>query len=144
MTTAAMHTKGVALKRGDGAGTEVFTLIAEITSFTGPTETAKQIDVTSFDSTSREFIGGLRDGGEISIEFNFVGKNAQQQGLRSDLANRVKRNFKLLLTDDPTTPTQVAFAAVLTSFSVKGGVDAAVVGSASMKLSGDPTWTYAT
>ena len=47
--TQAIHTQGTKLQRGDGAGPEVFTTIAVVISFTGPTETAKQVDVTSLE-----------------------------------------------------------------------------------------------
>lgn len=144
MTTKATSTAGVKLQRGDGGGPEVFTTIAEITNVSGPSESAAQIDVTSFDSTSREFIAGLRDGGEISFDFNFVGSNLQQQGLRADLGAGAKRNFKLILNDHLTTPTTISFAAIVTAFSgMNGGVDAAVTASCTLKLSGDPTYTYA-
>lgn len=145
MTTNATTSQGVQLKRGDGATpTEVFTLVAEIQNFNGPTEAAKQIDVSTLDSTAHEYIGGLTDGGEVQISGNFVGSNAQQQGLRADMLARTRRNFKLLLTDDNSSPTTAAFAAVVTSFSIKGGVDKQIEFSASLKISGLVTWTYKT
>lgn len=145
MTTKAISSQGVKLKRGDGAASnEVFTTIGEVLSFTGPTESAKQIDVTSLDSSSREYIAGLRDGGEVSFDFNLVCSDLMQRGIKSDLANRVTRNWTLELTDDQTSPTKIAFAAIVTSFSIKGTVDDRIVGSCSLKISGDATWTYHT
>jgi predicted secreted protein len=143
MTTKAKMTKGLRIQRGDGGGTEVFTTIGEITNFSGPNESADQVDVTSFDSTAREFIAGMNDNGEVSFDMNFLGNDAQQQGLRTDLRNGTLRNFKVLLADSTVSPTTFAFSAIVTSFDgPKGGVGQAVTASIKVKLSGQATVTY--
>lgn len=143
MTTSATSTKGIRLQRGDGGGTEVFTTIGEVTNIKGPSEKASQLDATSFDSTAMEFISGLSDSGEITFDMNFVGQNAQQQGLRTDLRNGTLRNFKLILNDHATTPTTVAFSAIVTAApDIAGGVNQVVKASCTLKVSGLPTWTY--
>lgn len=142
--TQAMQAQGVKIQRGDGGGTEVFTTIAEIHNFSGPTEKAKAIDVTNLDSQAKEFINGLMDPGEVTFEGNYVAGDAQQQGLRADLVNRVKRNFKILLTDDLVTPTAIAFTAVIQEFSIKGAADDKLSFNVSLKISGVPQITYHT
>lgn len=132
MATSAIPSQGVQFKRNA-------VLIGEITSINGPSESAKQIDVTSFDSTSREYIAGLRDGGEVSIDFNLIPGDTAQMGLRTDLAAGTAQPFTLTLTDDPATV--VSFSAIVTNFSIKGGVDDRLVGSATLKISGDVTYT---
>jgi predicted secreted protein len=145
MTTKAVSTAGVKLQRGDGATpTEAFATIAEVTSISGPNESAASIDVTSFDSTSREYIAGLRDGGEVSIEFNFVGDDVSQAGLRADFASGAKRNFTIDLDDATATLTvasKYAFAAVVTALGANFAVDDKITGSATLKISGDVTFT---
>lgn len=144
MTTKATNTKGIKLQRGDGGGPETFTLIGEITNIKGPSEKASPIDATSFDSVAMEFIGGLPDNGELTFDCNFIGGDTQQQGLRTDLRNGTKRNFKLILNDNVSTPTTVTFAAVVTAApEISGSVNAIVKGSCSVRISGQPTWTYA-
>lgn len=144
MATKAKSSKNVKLQRGDGGGTEVFTTIAEVTSVKGPSEKAAQIDATSFDSTGMEYISGLSDSGEVTFDVNFVGSDAQQQGLRTDLRAGTVRNFRLILNDHLTTPTTVAFAAIVTAApELNIGVNQVVKGSCSLKVSGTPTWTYA-
>ncbi len=145
MSSKASSSQKVILARGDGASpTEVFTKIGEITSWNGPTETAKQIDVTSVDSDAREFIAGLSDPGEVSFDGNFVADDASQLGLRADMAARVLRNFKLTLADATaalTKPTVIAFTAVVTKFEIKGSVDNKVDFAAALKISGVPVYT---
>lgn len=141
--TSAMQAQGVKIMRGNGeVGTETFTLIAEIATFTGPTESAKAIEVTNLDSESKEFINGLMDPGEVSFEGNYVAGDTAQKGLRADLLARVKRNFKMTLTDDLVTPTTITFAAVVTDFSLKGGTDDKLTFNCTLRISGTPIITY--
>lgn len=145
MPTRATSTTGVQIKRGDGATPELFNLVSQIHNFNGPSETAKQIDVSSFDSTAHEYISGLLDGGEVSFDFYWDPVNAQQLGCRTDLHNRTKRNFQIILADTQgVANTLITFTAVITAWSIKGGEDAAVDGSCSLKISGSPVITPAT
>jgi hypothetical protein len=147
MTTKATSTKGVKLQRGDGGGPETFTTIAEVLNFKGPTEKAPQLDATSFDSVAMEFIAGLPDNGEVTAEVQFIATDAQQQGLRTDLRNGTKRNFKLILNDMPSggsNPTSVSFAAIVTQAPELGGaVNQVVKGQIGLRISGQATWVYA-
>lgn len=145
MVTKAKASKGTRIQRGDGGGSEVFTTIGEVQSFNGPGETVESIDVTSFDSVAKEFIStGLPDGGDFTFDVNFVGSDAQQQGLRTDLRDGTLRNFKVILNDHASSPTTFAFSAVVT------GIDGPSAGqgeqykmSFTLKVSGQPTVTYA-
>jgi hypothetical protein len=144
--TKAKPTKNTQCLRGDGATpTEVFNLIGEVTSFSAPTVTTEEIEVTNFDSTAKEFISsGLADGGEISLEMNFVGSDLQQQGLRTDAYSGVTRNFRFIMNDHATTKTTVTFAAFVKMVDgPKGGVGEAYKTSVTLKVTGQPTWSYA-
>jgi predicted secreted protein len=148
MATKAVTTKALKLKRGDAATpTEAFTVIAEITNIAGPDESAAQIEATSFDSTAKEFIAALADSGEVSFDMNFIGDDAQQQGLRSDLRAGTKRNFKLIIPDRTleASCSTCSFAAIVTSLSgPQGGNDEKITQSCTLKVSGTPNWVYAT
>lgn len=58
----------------DGGSPASFTLIPEVRSISGPSETADEIDVTNLDSTGgrRENIQGFKDGDDIAVEMNYV------------------------------------------------------------------------
>jgi hypothetical protein len=143
MATNAKSSKGVKLQRGDGGGSEVFTTIGEVTNFKGPSEKAPQLDATSFDSTAMEFIAGLGDSGEVTFDILFVGSDAQQQGLRTDLRAGTLRNFKLNLNDHVSDPTIVSFSAIVTAApDIAASVNAVVKGSCTLKVSGQPIWHY--
>lgn len=147
MTTKATMTKFVQVQRGDGGSPETFTKIAEVNTFKGPASKAKELDATSFDSAGMEYIAGLTDGGDFSFDVNYVGTDPQQQGLRTDMTNGTKRNFKLVFNDMPvggSNATSVAFAAVVTEApSPSGNVNAIIKAGCTLKISGLPVWTYA-
>jgi len=143
--TKAKPTKNTQIQRGDGGAPETFTTIGEVTSFNAPQVTVDQIEVTNFDSSAKEFISsGLADGGEIGLELNFVGSDAQQQGLRTDCYAGTTRNFKFIMNDHPTTKTTVTFSAFVKMLDgPKGGVGEAYKTAITLKVTGTPTWSYA-
>jgi hypothetical protein len=145
MATRAKASKGTKVQRGDGGGSEVFTTIGEVLSFSGPGEATEEIDVTSFDSTSKEFISnGLPDGGEVTFEVNFVGPDAQQQGLRTDLREGTLRNFKIILNDHTVSPTTFSFAAVVKGLEgPSAGQGEQYKMSITLKVSGQAAVSYA-
>jgi hypothetical protein len=144
MTTKATSTRNIKLQRGDGGGSEVFTTIGEVTNIKGPTEKAPQLDATSFDSVAMEYIAGLPDNGELTFDLNFVGSDAQQQALRTDLRAGTARHFKLILNDNLVTPTTITFTAIVTGApEIAGSVNAVLKGSCSLRITGQATWVYA-
>jgi hypothetical protein len=145
MPSKAKAAKGTQLKRGDGATpTESFTTVGEVLNFSGPEGSAPAIDVTSFDSTATEVIAGLPDNGEVSFDTNFVGGNAQQQGLEADRIAGTLRNFRLQLNDNASSPTTYAFSAIVTKVGLAGGdSNQAYKLSITLRVSGATTKIYA-
>lgn len=144
MATKAKAAKNTKLKRGDGGSPETFTLVGEVRSISGPSESVETIDVTSQDSTAKEFISaGLVDGGEVTLEMNLIGSDAQQQGLRSDMVNGTLRNFKLELNDHATNPTTFSFSAIVTNMEPSAELGSQYSTSVTLKVSGLTTVTWA-
>lgn len=138
MTTTYIESQGMALARGDAATpTEAFTAIPQIITLDGPDGSASEIDITTLDSTAREFAMGLKDSGSISCEAVYDPDNAQHQGLRTDWNGRTLRNFELTLTNNPATVW--SFAAYVQTFSVTAGVDDVVRLNFALRISGDVT-----
>lgn len=146
MSTAAIAARGAMLKRGDGGGTEVFAEIAEVTNISGPSLKQDTVDVTSHQSAGgwREHVATLKDGGEISLELNFVPTNDTQDftvGLGLDMKNQTKRNFQLVFPDATleASRTKWSFSAFVSAFSVSAPHDGKLGGSVSLKVTGAPT-----
>lgn len=114
------------------------TTVAEVTSISGPAFTADSIDVTTHGSTARyrEFIQGLRDGGEISIEGNYTTASSSLIVTQLNTSATVTAVVTL-----PTTPSTTAFTAtvICTAFSTEAPVDGVIPFSASFKVTGQPT-----
>lgn len=130
---------GTELRRGDGEASESFVAIAEVTSISGPGLSRETIDVTSHQSPGQwmEFLGGLKDGGEVSFDINY--DPDQHDTLTDDFNDSAPRNYELAW---PTTPETVwDFAAILTGFEPEGPYDDKLSASVTLKVSGQPTLT---
>jgi hypothetical protein len=100
-------------------------LIGEVKSFNGPGGQAGDIDVTTLESTAKEFRRGLQDEGEISLECNFEPTDPGQIFCRVARAETGspfgQRNFEIVFPNSP--PTTLTFAAFVKGFAISGGVD---------------------
>ncbi len=114
-------------------------LIAEITNLGMPSMKADSIDITSEDSDDsfREFLAGLRDGGEISIEFNFIpGDTTGQIAMAADFAAGATKTATIALP--AAAATAWTFNGFLTAFSMSGAMDGKLMGAATIKITGNP------
>lgn len=144
MATKAKATKGVQFKIGDGATpTEAFTLISEVTNFQAPGATSSEIEVTSLDSEYVERIGGVKDGDQATLDYNYIFDDAGQQALAAAVGT--KKNFRIEL-NDAATPTRIAFSAIVTTVpGPSGGVnEAQKVSGVSLRVTGSVTVTPGT
>lgn len=140
MATTAIKGFGTLLKRGDAATpTEAFTAVGEALTISGPSYSAEAIDVTNMDSpnNAHEKIGeGLVDGGEISIEGNYIYDDAQQDGILTDMYAGTSRNWKIVLSNSQ----EIAFTGILTGWELSGMEKGSQVRfSATMAVTGKPT-----
>ena len=119
------------------------TTVAGVQNISGPSLTLETIDVTNHSSTSawREFVGGLKDGGEVTFDLVFdpvaaTHKNASG-GLLNLLTTRASGSFSLTFPDSGLTVW--SFTAFVTNFEPGEPVDGALMASATLKISGVPT-----
>ena len=128
---------GTQFKRGDGGGPEVFTAIADATGISGPGLSRETLDVTSHQSPEQwmEFVGGLKDGGEVSVDVNY--DPANHDALIADFDDDEPRNYQLVFPDPDETTW--AFSAILTGFEPDAPYDDKLSASLTFKVSGKPT-----
>jgi hypothetical protein len=134
MTTAAKAAYGVTLTRNGNT-------IAELTSIGAPKLSLDTQEVTSHQSSNsyREYIGTLLDGGEVSIEGNFISSDTNGQiGLITDMEAKTLQSFVI------TFPTSIVatwtFSALVTAFEIGDmAVDGTLTFSATLKISDKPT-----
>lgn len=134
--------KGTVLALGDGGGPEVFTQIAEVTSIAGPGLTADMLDVSSHSSPSsyREFVKGMKDAGEITLEINYAPGNATHKNAVGGLLDQFSKdqaNWELTFSD--AALTKWSFAAIVSAFEPSAPFDDKLTASITLKLTGVPT-----
>jgi predicted secreted protein len=130
---------GIELQRGDGVTpTEVFTAIGKVTNVSGPEIERETYDVTAHDSVDgwREFIGGLKDAGEVSIEVNYDPR--VHDDLIADFEDTAPRSYKLVF---PGGLGEWGLKLILTGFSQEAPVDDKLSAELTFKVSGKPSIT---
>jgi predicted secreted protein len=132
MASGAFAGVGVVFKRGAVA-------MAEINSISGFNKARDTIDVTTLDSTGgyREFIGGFRDGGEISLNMNYT--RASYDLLNADFESSSSQSYTIVLTD--TAATEYSFSGWVTNITLDVPLDDKVTMAASIKIDGQITQT---
>lgn len=137
MSSSALETQGLVLKKGDGASPEVFTAVPEIVDISGPDGSAPEIDATDLSSTSKEYKIGLKDNGSVTFNMHYIPANTTHAALRTAWSNRTLTNFQMLFTDSPQT--QWSFAAYVQNFSMSASTDDTIKASVTLRISGDIT-----
>jgi len=121
---------GTLFQRGNGASPEVFTTLAEVLSITGPDEELETHDVTNMSSPTatgytgiyREFIGTLLKGGTVSFDLNYLPNDTTQNALHTDMLDVVRRDFQIVLPNDPLSSPLGSFGTLsFTGFVTKMG-----------------------
>lgn len=99
MTTNANISK-FKIKLGSTASPSVYTAIEEVFSISGLGKTNSLEDVTNFDSPegTMEYIAGLADGAEITIQANYSPAGTQQIAMVSAVNTGTNRQFQLAYT----------------------------------------------
>lgn len=132
MTTAAKAAQGTLLKKGA-------TTIVEVANITGPGLKRDMLDVTNQDSSSsyREFIAGLKDGGEVSFDINFQPAIATHQAILTDFGDGSSDAYSIVWSDGATTTW--TFNAIVSGFEPEAAVDGHLVAHVTLKCTGAPT-----
>jgi len=78
------------------------TKIAEVTSVSMPNEQVAEVEVTHYESPgrTREFIPGLNDAGEITVEMNFVPGSATDAMIVTAKSDGGVRTFRIVTPAD--------------------------------------------
>ncbi|MDS1269692.1 phage tail tube protein [Lipingzhangella sp. LS1_29] len=136
-----LNALGSQLRRGDGEDPEGFTVLANVTSITGPEMERETVDVTSHDSPGgwMEFVGGLKDGGEVEIEFNYDPSEPTHAVLQEDFDAARPRTYQVVFPDPDQHAWQ--FQAILTNLSAEMPHDDKIEGEMTLKVTGKPELT---
>ena len=111
------------------------TSVTNLTNIGGPSMSADTIDVTDHSSANRyrEFVQGLRDGGEVSVEGNFV--YAQAVKVYDAFESNSVQTGTIITFPNGNT---ITFDCVVTSFEPSAPHDDKISYSATLKVTGRP------
>ena len=112
----------------------------EIKTFNGFDGQAAEVDITTLCSEAREYLIGLQDFGNFGFDVNLVPNDPFQMELMEAKSAREKRTFTLTLPPgEDGKQFEYVFNAFVRQFSISGGVDQAISGSVSLRITGEPT-----
>lgn len=119
------------------------TTIAGVKDISGPNLSLATPEVTNHSSTSgwREYVAGLKDGGEVTFTINYDPAGATHMnasgGLLYLLDQGSSGSFSLTFPDSGATAW--SFTAFVTAFDPGLPVDGVMEGSVTLKITGAPT-----
>ena len=107
---------------------------AEINSISGPSMSRDSIDVTSLDSVGgyREFIGGFRDGGTVTLNMNFT--RTTYEAAKEDFEDDATQNYEIVLPDEDSTSFE--FSGIITELPLEITADDKVTANVTIKVNG--------
>lgn len=142
MSTQARIGYGTYFATGNGASPEIFTIMGEVTAITPPGWSRDTVEATHEQSPGahREFIAGLADAGEVSMDINYVPGGLSAAALE---AEKALTGPSALINRRITFPdgSYVTFAAILTGVETDAPLDDKMSASVTLKVSGVPTFT---
>ena len=100
---------------------------------------ATEIDITTLSSVAKEYVSGLRDFGSVSIELR---RNQDDVGQASMFTAMASQLTKVVVITLPTSALNVAtFSGFVQSLSTDMQADAAVTGTAVIRITGVVVWS---
>ena len=117
--------------------------VAEIMSVEGPSPERDVYDITTIDSTGnyREFIPGLKDGGEVSLEMNYTPESYQQFKDEFDKENEAAVQwYSVVFNDNAVNDSKhcLFFQAMAINLGNSIPTDDKVSANVTLKVTGNP------
>lgn len=123
----------------DEVSPATFAAVSNVKSLKGIDGSAKEIDVTNFDSAAVEIVLGLADNGSLQVEMDLDNANSGQAALQAAKESGAIKLFKFVLPAG-TTPT-ATFNGYVKKFDVSTGVNDVVKRMCDIRISGAVTWS---
>jgi predicted secreted protein len=130
---------------------EAWVTLGEVESITPPSFARDAQDATHTESPEgwREFIPGLKDGGEISATMNFVADSDTTQRIMATFDADTLQQLRILFNDgdqdsSPLTCSSFAISGIVTGFAIDAPIDNKHTATITVKISGKPVFVRAT
>ncbi|MBY6113294.1 hypothetical protein KUW09_04855 [Mameliella alba] len=139
--TDASIAYGIDFQRSDMQAAPAFTTVGEILNVSPPSLSRDTVDATHSKSPNRfrEFIAGLRDGGEVSVEIQFDPGSTTAAAAIADLETDTAIDYKIVFPDT----SEWDFSALCTGIETDAPIDDKMVATFTYKVTGRPVLTAA-
>lgn len=136
---AYLKSQGSTIWKLGTASPQVYEQIGQVVSISGPDGSVPEVDVTHLSSTGKEYIGGLADFGNVSLEVIYDQKttSTKHAAIYTDFTAQTVDTYQIRLSDSPQTT--ITFDAYPSQYSLNLAVDDKVGATISLKVSGAPT-----
>ena len=129
----AYKSKNTLFQDGNGATPELFTNVAHLTGVAGPNVTVDPIEATDLDDAAKTFIANVYDGGEVTLELEFMPDDTTHDDLvDKELAGSVD-NYQVCFSD-----VEALAATAVTVSSVNTETDVVTTSAAHYLTTGQP------
>lgn len=127
----------------DTTGLGAFATVANITDISGPSREREAIEVTAHDSPDqyREFVKGLKDGGEVELTLNYDPGSPTIADLDEDFEEDDLRDYQIKIFPGTLNEWTWDFAGLITNLGDEFPHDDKMERSCTIKISGKPTLT---
>ena len=116
------------------------TAIADVTRITGPGLALETVDITALDSTWRERLATILDGGEVTFDLAYDPDDSDHVQVRDDLLNKTKSTWHVYI-DAGGGAEDWSFEAYVTGFELSAGQGEALTASVTLTVTGAVTIT---
>ena len=122
---------------------DTYEVIASVSDISGPSRSREAIEVTAHDSPNkyREFVPGLKDGGEVEITLNYDPASATHASLDTDFESDDLVNYQIIILPGTADEHTWEFAAIVTALGDAYPIDNKMERTATFKVSGKPVLT---
>jgi predicted secreted protein len=121
-----------------------YVVVANCTDISGPSREREAIEVTAHDSPDqyREFVKGLKDGGEVELTLNYDPNEATVSVLDDDFEEDDLRAYQLIVFPDTADEWTWDLNALITSLGDEFPHDDKMERKVTLKISGKPVLTH--
>ncbi len=134
---------GTSLRYEDPGSPGTFVAVAQVQGISGPTLSAEEIDVTTHDTTGeyREFLGGFKDGGEITFTVVFDPEAGGHPTLLGFFDTRELLTWRIVFPTDTVDANKanMEFSGFVRDFQVDAQVGEALTAEVTIRVSGQVT-----
>lgn len=120
-----------------------FQVVASCTDISGPSREREAIEVTAHDSPDqyREFVKGLKDGGEVEVTINYDPGVTTHQILDEDFEEDDLRTYQVIIMPGEADEHTWEFNGLITGIGDEFPHDDKMERTVTVKISGKPTLT---